>query len=148
MKRIIDGATYNTDTATRVAEGTYEDEQRGVTSETSLYQNKAGVFFSVEEIETTYYDRNREEERTRETTEWEVVGDASKATAYCERLGLNILRDFTDFPPEAEVGETTAPIYMRAPPSLKAALEAKAAQENVSLNVLMLRCAEQCLGQR
>ena len=119
MKRIIEGATYNTDTATLVAEGAYEDEQRGVTSNTSLYQNKAGVFFTVE----------------------------AAATKTCEQLGLTILRDFGDLPPEAEAGEASATVYVRAPPSLKAALEARAAHEKVSLNVLMLRCAEECLGK-
>jgi hypothetical protein len=58
MKRIIDGATYNTDTATVIAEGIYEDENRDIITVTTLYQTPAGIFFEVEEITKTYRDRD------------------------------------------------------------------------------------------
>jgi hypothetical protein len=148
MKRIIDGVTYNTETATVVAEGSSEDENRGVASETTLYQTRTGVFFSVEQIESTWHDQNRGEWRTRKATEWEVVGDTAKAVEACEQLGLVIVRNFGDLPPEPEAGESAATVYMRAPPALKTALEARAKADGVSLNILMLRCAEECLKRQ
>lgn len=56
------------------------------------------MFFAVEEIETTWHDDNRGEWRTREATDWDVIGDAGEAAKFCERAGLTILRDFGDFP--------------------------------------------------
>jgi|HubBroStandDraft_4_1064222.scaffolds.fasta_scaffold584862_2 hypothetical protein len=82
----------------------------------------AGVFFTVEEIETTWHDDNRGEWRTRETSDWDVIGDTGEAAKFCERAALTILRDFSDFPPEAPAGEPPATVYMRAAPALKAAL--------------------------
>jgi hypothetical protein len=45
-KRVIDGKTCNTDTATVVARGKYED-QNGYNSEGTLYQTRGGAFFLV-----------------------------------------------------------------------------------------------------
>jgi predicted HicB family RNase H-like nuclease len=77
-----------------------------------------------------------------------VIGVAGEAAKFCERAGLTILRDFGDFPPEAAAGEPAVTVYMRAPPALKAALETRAKEQGVSLNVLMLRCAEDCLKRK
>jgi hypothetical protein len=49
MKRIIDGVTYNTQSVIKVATAT-DDEM-------TLYQNCAGVFFVVAEIDTPYRDQ-------------------------------------------------------------------------------------------
>jgi hypothetical protein len=147
MKRIINGETYNTDTATVIAEGGFEDEGRGKATEETLYQNRAGVFFSVERVETKFRDRY-DELQTREIYEWYVVGDPAKARALCERHGLTIVRDIDDMPPEAEAGETAAPIYVRAPSALKLAIEAQAKAEKVSVNVFALRCLEECLKRK
>jgi hypothetical protein len=45
---------------------------------------------------------------------------------YCERNDLTIVRGFDDMPPEAEGGEPVATLYLRIPPALKAAVDAKA----------------------
>jgi hypothetical protein len=150
MKRIIEGTTYNTDTATTVAEGSYQNEARGIVVDTTLYQARSGVFFAVDIIETNWYDEHRRAWRTRKSTEWEVIGDAAKAAELCEKAQLTILRDFGELPPEADDAEDepATTVYMRAPPALKAALERRAKEEKVSLNVLMLRCAEECLKRR
>ena len=99
MKRIIDGATYNTDTATLVASGRADHDPEVV--ETGLYQNRSGVYFAVDTITVTYRDR-RGEIRERVDHEWEVVGDAAKARQYCEKYALTVDRDIDDMPPEAE----------------------------------------------
>jgi hypothetical protein len=144
MKRIIKGATYNTDTATKVAEGSWEDENRGIVVETVLYQNRAGIYFTVAKMTQAYRDR-RDELQQRESHEWDVVGDAAKARDRCEREELTILQDIDDMPPEAEGGEPATTLYLRVPPTLKARVEARAKEDGVSVNAFGIRCLERCL---
>jgi hypothetical protein len=144
MKRIIEGATYNTDTATEIASGSWSDVDRGVTEETTLYQNRAGVFFAVTEVRQQYRDRHDDVQHGQYYV-WDVVGDADGARELCEREELTILRDIADMPPEAVGGEPSATLYFRVPPALKAAVDARAKADGVSTNVFGLRCIEQCL---
>jgi hypothetical protein len=144
MKRIIKGATYNTDTATKVAEGSWEDENRGIVVETALYQNRAGVYFTVAKVTQAYRDRHGEWQQ-RESYEWDVAGDAAKARERCEREDMTILQDIGDMPPEAEGGESAATLYLRLPPTLKARVEARAKKDGVSVNAFGIRCLERCL---
>ena len=143
MKRIIDGATYNTDTATEIAKGSYRDDSSAAVTESVLYQTRTGVYFQVEETTTQYRDR-RGEVQTRTEYDWHVVGDANKARDWCEEYGLTITRDIEDMPDEPELGEKMATIYVRLPPSLKDAITARAEAKKVSTNVFALRCLEEC----
>lgn len=147
MKRIIDGATYNTDTSTVIATGTHEDEYSRTLSETVLYQSRSGVYFSVDKVTTTRRRRDGEDD-DRITHEWEVVGDARKANEYCERYSLTILRDIEDMPPEAVLGEKLATVYLRVTPTLKADLDEASSEDKISGNLWATRCLEKCLGQR
>jgi hypothetical protein len=144
MKKIIDGATYNTDTATKVAEGTWEDQSRGIAVERELYQNRAGVYFTVAKVTHRYKDRYGDWQE-RESYEWEVVGDAAEARDLCEREDMTILQDIGDMPPEAEGGEPTATLYLRVPPALKTAVEQRAEKDGISVNTFGIRCLERCL---
>jgi hypothetical protein len=146
VKRIIDGATYNTQTATLIAEGTSEDANWG-TAEQELYQNRAGIFFAIEKVTKEYKDRN-DEWRERTTSEWYVLGDAVKARNWCERNGLTILRDIDDMPPEAEFdAEKLSTLYVRLPPVLKKAIEDAAQANKASTNNWVMRCVERCLDE-
>ena len=145
MKRIIDGSTYNTDTATLVAETTYGGDDGPV--EVQLFQTPAGVYFNVDTTMTSRMNRHGEtQERT--TYEWLVVGDAAAARAKCEEWGLTIIRDIEDMPPEAEPGEKMATLYIRLPPSLKSAIETRATSQGASVNVFALRCLEGCVREQ
>ena len=144
MKKIIEGATYNTDTATEVAEGSWEDQNRGILVERTLYQNRAGVYFSVAKVTQSYRDRH-DEWQQRESYEWDVAGDAAKARDLCEREGMTILQDIGDMPPEAEGGEPATTLYLRVPPTLKARVEERAKEDGVSVNAFGIRCLESCL---
>jgi hypothetical protein len=53
MKRIIDGVTYNTDTATRLARSTWEQAGNEVTG--ILYQTRGGAFFVHTYFEKEYW---------------------------------------------------------------------------------------------
>lgn len=145
MKRIIEGATYNTETATLVASGRAENDPEVV--ETGLYQNRSGVYFAVDTITVTYRDR-RQEIKERVDYEWEVVGDAAKARQYCEKYALTINRDIEDMPPEAALGEKLATVYVRVTPTLKADLDEASSEDNVSGNLWAIQCLERCLGMR
>jgi hypothetical protein len=145
MKRIIDGVTFNTDTATEVAEGVWEDQDRGIVATTTLYQNRAGVFFSVEEIEQTFRHPSDGEWRSRKSYDWTKVGSAPDAIEFCQKVNLTITREIDDLPPEAEPGDAAATVYIRMPPALKASIETKAKAAGVSVNVFALRCLEGCV---
>ena len=113
MKRRIDGVTYNTQKAIKIA--TAIDDQM------TLYQNCAGVFFVVDEIGTPYRDRGGKWQ-TRTSQKWKVVGDAAKARAWCERYGLVIVRDIVDdleMPPEPIDGEKLSTISWLRRPSVR-----------------------------
>jgi hypothetical protein len=145
MKRIIKGATYNTDTATKVAVGATADEDRGEHSQIALYQTPGGVYFLVEDITTSYFDRHGDPAE-RFNSEWSVTTDVDQARKWCEDTGLNIIRDFDDMPPEAGSSEpATATVHVRVPPVLKTAIEERAKADGVSANVFALRCFERCL---
>jgi hypothetical protein len=94
MKRRIDGVTYNTQRAVKIA--------TSIDDEMTLYQNCVGVFFVVDEIDKPYRDEGGKLQ-TRSSQKWKVVGDAANARAWCERHGLVIVRDIADdleMPPE------------------------------------------------
>ena len=145
MKRIIDGATYNTDTATLVASGRADNDPQVV--ETVLYQNRAGLYFCVDTITVSFRDRHGEI-KERVDHEWNVVGDAAKARAFCEEFALTIDRDIEDMPPEAAPGEKLATVYLRVTPTLKADLDEASSEDKISGNLWATRCLERCLGQR
>ena len=52
MKRIVDGVTYNTDTATRLAQSIWKDDDRDEVTGI-LYQTRGGAFFVH-----TYVEKN------------------------------------------------------------------------------------------
>ena len=111
MKRRIDGVTYNTQSAVKIA--------TSIDDEMTLYQNCAGVFFAVNEIDKPYRDEGGKWQ-TRTSQKWKVVGDAAKARAWCERYGLVIVRDIADdleMPPEPADGEKLSTISWLRPPS-------------------------------
>jgi hypothetical protein len=102
---------YDTQSAIKIA--TAIDDQM------TLYQNCAGVFFVVDEIDTPYRDEGGKWQ-TRTSQKSKVVGDAAKARAWCERHGLVIVRDIGDdleMPPKATDGEKLSTIsWLRPPP--------------------------------
>jgi hypothetical protein len=120
MKRRIDEVTYNTQSAVKIA--------TSICDEMTLYQNCAGVFFVVDEIDKPYRDEGGKW-RTRTSRKWKVVGDAAKARAWCERYGLVIVRDIIDdleMPPEPADGEKLSTISWLRPPSKQSSVTRRA----------------------
>jgi hypothetical protein len=113
MKRKIDGVTYDTQSAVKIA--------TSIDDEITLYQNCAGVFFVVDEIDKPSHDENGNW-HTRTSQKWKVVGDAAKARAWCERYGLVVVRDTVDdleMPPEPIDGEKLSTISWLRRPSVR-----------------------------
>lgn len=144
MKRIIDGKTYNTNSATIVAEGNWKDENQDLTIATTLYQNRAGIYFGVEQHQQEWRDRDGET-RVRTWQEWIILMEEGAAAKYCDNNGLTIYRGFDAAAPEAGDTSETDTIYVRVPRGLKLAVEAKAQAEEVSINAFAMRCLERCI---
>ena len=142
MKRIINGKTYDTNTATRVAENTQHDN-RGQAVRTALYQANDAVFFAVEEIEREH--RNNGDWHARTSYEWQVVGDAGDARRFCEKRGLTIFANIEDVLPEASFDQSAGTISMQLPSALRSTMKAESKKANLCLNAFALRCVERGL---
>ena len=131
MKRIIDGVTYNTETATRIA---LKEEKSpfGGTIQEEMYVTRGGAFFMAvrypEDDHIRIYPRRRFE-----VEHWLTDGS------------VDVFTDILPVPPEA-TSETSAgaTIYIRVPKILKHRLEAAAEANGQSLNVWVTRCLERC----
>lgn len=136
IKRIIDGITYNTDTATRVVVVTaispgpdWED--------TALYQTRSGHFFLAGQGGPG--------------SRWGVAA-AGRAAEGIEAIGREGARHILLSLGHADVlaslwgGDATS-YPLRLPPSLKDAAAAMASVEKTSLNALIVRAIERYLAR-
>jgi HicB family len=135
MKRIIEGVTYNTDTATVVAKWEYKDQDHYDTDAT-LYQTRGGAFFIVHEWNV--------EEKAK--VYFEAISRDGVSRLVERTNNLDILDDeILQNPPEAaEESAPSATLYVRVPASLKDRLEFLAIDAGVSLNAWTMRCVERC----
>ena len=144
MKRIVNGVTYNTDTSTRLAQASWE--QDGEQFVGTLYQTRGGAFFVDEENTSQVWNESERayEEKKRNSFlplspdgahKWLLEGD------------VEIFSNPFDDPPEATAeAEPGATIYVRVPASLKRRVDEAASKDGVSGNVWAMRCLERCLG--
>ncbi len=135
MKRIIDGVTYNTDTATAVARWEYEDEN-GYDTDAVLYQTRGGAFFIVNTWDT--------EDKSKvyfEAVSRDFVTKLVERTDNLTILNDEVLAD----PPEATAEQSPgATLYLRVPSSLKDQAESAAKSDGISVNAWAMRCIERC----
>jgi hypothetical protein len=143
MKKIIDGVTCNTDTSTPVAKSEGENPDGHETVDT-LYQTSGGAFFmhsyetwAVKDRQGGWEERHRDmfDPYTREAAEkWFLEGDVTVLSD-----------DVFPEPPEVEaVFAASTTIYLRVPTALKQQIEARAKEQNQSVNVWAMRCLEKC----
>jgi hypothetical protein len=148
MKRIMNGMTYNTATATRLARAEYEcDDPRPGEVHATLYQTRGGAFFLHEEItEEVWNEAARErQKRLRNVLEPLSSEDAQK---WLLDGDVEIFNNPFDDPPEATAeAEPGATIYIRVPISLKRQVDEAAREAAVSGNVWAMRCLETCAGE-
>jgi hypothetical protein len=144
MKRVIDGKTYNTDTATIVATYNYEDRD-GYDTDVVIYLTKGGALFAVHTWEVPDPNGDR---GTRTKTYFEALSrEQVQKLMTTEQMEIHNEEALT-LPPEAvDEVEEGATIYMRLPKALKAKIDEAATAAGVSTNSWMLRCAESCVAR-
>jgi hypothetical protein len=139
MKRVIDGKTYNTDTATLVARYQYVGD-RNRDTEANVYLTPGGAFFILH----SWDDGGREKNYMETITRDDLVSFMANAT---KDDNFDIIDEAAlTPPPEAEAeAEPSATVYVRVPASLKKRVDEAASEAKLSGNSYMLRCMEECL---
>lgn len=142
MKRIVNGVTYNTDTATALGRSSWEDDGKVVET---LHQTRGGAFFVHREKDVSVWnEKDRATLTSKEHSFQPVSPDA--AHSWMMTGEVEVFRNPFDDPPEANAEKDPgATIYVRVPSSLKRAVDEAAAIEKVSGNVWSMRCLERCM---
>ena len=139
MKRPVDGVTYDTNTATLLAESEYQVDwnNREYPTLGQLYQTKGGAFFIVEYITIGQNDDGEDIHKIR----------FLKCSEDGARLWINTGNVEVHLNPFEEVSEeTTGTVYVRMPAALKRRIEAAAEADGLSTNSWAMRCFEKCLS--
>lgn len=145
MKRIINGVTYNTETAAVVARYDYTDAD-GWETEATVYQTRGGALFQVHVWDEEAKDARGDWQKKRKVL-FEPMNRAALVKLIAETNGLEIVdNSVLEDPPEA-TAETKpeAIIYVRVPVALKQRLDEEARSEDQSTNAFAIRCIEHCL---
>ena len=133
-KRIIEGKTFNTETATQL--GYWDGADTPLVQ--ALYQTRHGAFFlySLDEAKHTSDPRYEQiiPHKPDEAQKW--------MEQHCSAEALE--RVFGEMP---EPGETEARFTLRLPETLRKRLAALAEERRQSLNAWILRCLEACAAE-
>jgi len=135
-KRILDGKTYNTETATQIAG--FATDHGPCEAGNYLYQTRFGAFFQY-----TFLDGMQEDDHdtitplTAEQARHWLETNQSYNPDLIERL-------FGEMP---EAGSGEIKYTLRLPESLRDRLAALAKNNQQSLNAWMVRCLEACASQ-
>lgn len=132
-KRIIDGKTYNTETATQIAG--WDEDDGPYTYGTYLYQTRFGAFF-----EFSFLDGANEDDY--EKIEPLAPDDARKWLEEKVSYEPELIEKLFGEMPEAGSGEVK--FTLRMPESLRNRLSALAEENRQSLNAWIIRCLERC----
>jgi hypothetical protein len=140
MKRLVDGVTYNTNTATLLAESEYQVDwnNREYPTLGHLYQTRGDTFFIAEYI-TIGQDHGGEDIHKIRFLKCSEDG---------ARLWINTGNVEVHLNPFEEKGseETTGTVYVRMDAALKRQIEAAADADGLSVNSWAMRCFEKCLS--
>jgi len=133
-KRIIDGKTYNTETATELAG--WDDDEYPITYGEHLFQNRFGAFFLY-----TYQDDGPD------GPEADIKPlSAEEARAWLEKhQRVSVIEAVFGKMPEAGSGESK--FTLRMPDSLRERLAERAKANDQSLNAWIVRCLESCAAE-
>ena len=143
MKRIIDGKTYNTETATLISEAYFTDDPKseGYDKKEALFQTRHGAFFvAVEEnlwdyeAASWYVSHRAEPKPPPEALSW-----MEKNKSHSPEL---IEQHFGEMP-EAGLGESR--FTLRMPDVLKLQIDQLARERKLSTNAWIIRCLERCI---
>lgn len=144
MKRIINGVTYNTDTATALAESEWEEDDD--THNETLHQTRGGAFFAHRKTEKAVWDERNERTVRKERHEF-IPMSRDGAHKWMMEGEVTVWSNPFDDPPEAAAeAEPGATIYMRVPTSLKRRVDEAAREAKMSGNAWSMRCVERCVA--
>lgn len=149
MKRIVNGVTYNTATATRLARSRLATDSEAETLVQTLYKTRGGAFFVVERRTVTEWDEADRDMDTRKEFSVHPL-TSEEALAWMMKGNVKTFRKnpFGD-PPEAVADlEPAATIYVRVPATLKRDVDAAADKSKLSSNAWVMRCLENSLDGR
>lgn len=135
-KRIIDGKTYNTETATQL--GGWDEDEGPYDAGDYLFQTRHGAFFRYRYLSGAAEDNFEQitpfsPDEARKWLEEKMSWDPD----LIERL-------FGEMP---EAGSGEAKFTLRMPDSLRSRLAQKADANKQSLNAWIVRCLENCAGE-
>ena len=135
-KRIIDGKTYNTETATRIAGWDDDNNEDGPwDSGRLLYQTRHGAFFLYSYLDgANEQDFDKIEPYTPEQAQKWLEENCSWDPELIERL----------FGAMPEAGSGEVKYTLRLPESLRDRLAIRAKSNQQSLNAWIVRCLEAC----
>jgi HicB family len=137
-KRIIDGKTYNTETATEIEGWDISEEEYPVTHGQHLYQNRFGAFFlhSYQDDGPNGPEENLEPYTPEQARKW-----LEEHRSY----RVDLIESLFGKMPEAGSGESK--FTLRMPDSLRDRLAERAKAKNQSLNAWIVRCLESCAAE-
>lgn len=138
-KRIIDGKTYNTETATLIAAIDKDDHEAGYEGGDYLYQTRFGAFFRFSYLEEPGFGPDDFESIEPLTPE-----QAREWLEKNEGHNVDLIERLFGRMPEAGSGEIK--YTLRMPESLRDRLAARARASEQSLNAWIIRCLETCAG--
>jgi hypothetical protein len=157
-KRIINGQTYNTDTATLIAQaeqdfpGDSNTGQPDSHAEVKVYQTRGGAFF-LHTVSENYFRKDRNGnwspllENLFEPMTREEVEEWVKKNGYLD-YQIELLSPTIGEPPEAaDEAVPASSLYIRVPTSLKVRIEEAAEAEKLSVNAWAMRCMETCIAR-
>jgi predicted HicB family RNase H-like nuclease len=152
-KRVVDGVSYNTQTATVLAVHQYDDEADPYGREPAcrgrlyLCQTAKNAFFEVDEGEKEVWDQKEEKTAWRDYCHFKPMS-AEQAAKWFTTGDVEVYHNpFDEIPEAGAEKEENATIYVRLPASLKSAVEKAAQANNTSINTEVLRCLERCISE-
>lgn len=137
MKRVIEGQTYNTDTAVTVARYWYVDD-KGYDVEAVLHQTRGGAFFIVHKWAVMEHWKFHFEAVTRD--------EVTRLVQSMDNLEIVDEAAIAEPPEAAAEAEPGATLYVRVPASLKSRVDAAAEIDEVSGNAWAMKCMQRCLA--
>ena len=157
IKQVIDGKTYNTETARCLATvelmGYRMDERGRFTTNTpkkvgttSLYENRGGAYFLVRDYDPDVSPEPDLVGQFRIHDRGVIPLKPEEALGWAESKGLDFDKVEEMFGKVAEAGDQTGAILLRLPQTLKLAIEKSAAVAGVSTNTWLMRCAERTIA--
>jgi hypothetical protein len=138
-KRIIDGKTYNTETATCLAKEVFAPNGFGGEFD-DLYQTRHGAYFR-------HHGNWGSTNHTGDVLEDIDPLTPPEAQKWMETHDFTLLLE-KHFGEQPEAGEAESRITLRIPDVLKNQIEALALKNKQSLNAWIMRCVENCAAHQ